>query len=54
MLPVLTVLAVGALGGAVAVGVTALVIIAAIVLAIMATTNGLRMLGGFWSDHGLD
>ena len=42
MLPVITVVVVGALGGAVAVGVTTLVIIAAAVLVLLATTNGLR------------
>ena len=54
MLPVITVVMVGALGGAVAVGVTTLVIIAAALLFLLATTNGLRQLGGFWSDLARD
>lgn len=54
MLPVITVVMVGALGGAVAVGVTTLVIIAAAILVLLGTANGLRMLGGFWSDLARD
>jgi hypothetical protein len=54
MLPVFCVVTMGALGGAVAAGITALIIIAAVALALLAATNGLRMLGGFWSDLGQD
>lgn len=41
----LTVLAGAALGGGVAVGVTAIVIVAAIALVLLAAANGARMLG---------
>ena len=41
----LTVLAGAALGGGVAVDVTAIVIVAAIALVLLAVTNGARMLG---------
>jgi hypothetical protein len=49
-----TVLTAGALGGAIAIGVTALVVIAAAVLALLAVTNGLRLLGGLWSELSPD
>ncbi len=44
-LTALTVLAGAALGGGIAVDVTAIVIIAAIALALLAAVNGVRMLG---------
>jgi hypothetical protein len=44
-LTALTVLAGAALGGGIAVDVTAIVIVAAIALALLAAVNGLRMLG---------
>ena len=52
MLPltILTVFTAGALGGAIAVGVTALVVIAAVVLALLGAANGLRILGGYWAQ----
>jgi hypothetical protein len=40
-----TMLVIAALGGAVAVDVTALVVVAAVALAVLALVNGLRMLG---------
>lgn len=43
-LAALTVLAGAALGGGIAVGVTAIVIVAAIALVVLAAVNGVRML----------
>jgi hypothetical protein len=54
MLPVITVVAVGVLGGAVAVGVTTFVIIAVALVAILGAMHGLRTLGGFWQDLARD
>ena len=54
MLLALTVIVAGALGGAIAIGLTALVVIAAAVLAVVAMVNGLRMLCGVWSELSPD
>ena len=45
ILSAFTVVGIAALGGAVAVDVTALVIVAVVLLAVLAVVNGLRMLG---------
>jgi hypothetical protein len=45
LLSVSTMLVIAALGGAVAVDVPALVVVAAVALAVLALVNGLRMLG---------
>ena len=47
---VLTVIVAGALGGAIAIELTALVVIAAAALALFALLNGLRIMSGVWSD----
>jgi hypothetical protein len=48
ILTVLTVLFAGALGGALAVNLTAIAIGSVAVLAVLGVVNGLRMLGGFF------
>jgi hypothetical protein len=53
-LPIITVLTAGTLGGAIAAGITAVVIVAAALLALLAATNGLRVLGGVWSEISPD
>jgi hypothetical protein len=45
VLSVLTMFAAAALGGAVAIDITALVIVAVVALVLLAVVNGLRMLG---------
>jgi hypothetical protein len=45
LLSACTMVVIAALGGAVAVDLTALVVVAAVVLAVLAAVNGLRMLG---------
>lgn len=45
LLSAFTMLVIAAVGGAVAVDVTALVIVAVVVLAVLGAVNGLRMLG---------
>jgi hypothetical protein len=54
LLTLLTVIVAGALGGAIAVGLTAVVIIAAGVLAVVAIVNGVRMLSHVWSQLSPD
>jgi hypothetical protein len=49
-LTVLTVLVAGALGGAIAANLTAIVIVATIALAMFGVLNGLRIVAGHWSD----
>jgi len=50
----ITVIVAGALGGAIAIDLTALVVLAAAVLAVVAIVNGLRMLCGVWSELSTD
>ena len=51
---VLTVLVAGVLGGAIAVDLTALVIIAAIAVSLFVAFNGLRIVTRYWSDLARD
>lgn len=51
---VLTVIVAGMLGGAIAVELTALVVIAAAVLALVAICNGVRMLAHVWTHLSPD
>ena len=53
-LTVLTVLAAGALGGAIAAHITAIVIVASIALVLFGAYNGLRIVAGQWSDMSRD
>jgi hypothetical protein len=48
ILTVMTVLVAGALGGALAVNLTAITIVAVAVLVLLGIVNGVRMLGGFF------
>ena len=54
LLTLLTVIVAGALGGAIAVGLTAAVVITAVVLAVVAIVNGVRTLSHVWSDLSPD
>jgi hypothetical protein len=54
LLTLLTVIVAGALGGAIAVGLTAAVVITACVLAAVAIGNGVRMLSRVWTDLSPD
>jgi hypothetical protein len=51
---VLTLIVAGMLGGAIAVELTALVIIAAAVLALVAICNGVRRLANMWTHLSAD
>jgi hypothetical protein len=53
-LTVLTVLVAGALGGAIAAHLTAIVIIATVALTLFGAYNGLRIVGGHLSDLSRD
>jgi hypothetical protein len=54
MLFALTVIVAGALGGAIAANLAALVVITAIALALFAIVNGLRMLSTIWTELSPD
>ena len=54
LLTLLTVIVAGALGGAIAVGLTFAIVITAGVLAVVALVNGVRMLSHVWSQLSPD
>jgi hypothetical protein len=54
LLTLLTVIVAGALGGAIAVGLTVAVVVTACVLAVVALVNGVRMLSHVWTDLSPD